>query len=820
MHRRRTADSQGLVPRHNPRGNDRHRQHHTSSDQLSLAQKWAKQSKDSQTIVTDKQGRQRFHGAFTGGFSAGHYMTVGTEEGWTPGKFVSSRDMARGGGSVKRRAQRPEDFMDEDDDMAMGRRLDARSAYAGIDLGQKRVNAAKEHRKHVQTHKPDSATDDFIVAAPPTVGEQLMNAMGWRRGHGVGPRRMNRDTGCYSIPSDTAIEDVAPKNNSFGLGYTSLRPNQFFGGDTSQARLLNVDHRGGAGIGAAAAAGFGLGALEDIGDDARAFANDDKSEYDTVLGGEEDDGDAYFHANALKMNRRKQRGGFDNRDDPSHLRRNMLERLTSGAHSHDAPDHKAQQRCSDGQPPLPGFVLSKQTRSDLLLRTYQPPQPPRDFVARHRFHKLAPLLQRRRPRKGPLPSELGSFGDGMASSAASKRAQLDAKLKAPTTGWEKSVSQEKGASAESPSASVSSAPVDGRGAPRPKLGQVPESIKALAASMANRFTAGGIQNSSTVKDMAKPPEPGLRKQQKQPIVVRSETPWQPERLLCKRFILPFIEVDMSVVRAPVAHVMPRAQPHESHHIQKQMLQSLHGVNPNGGSTSSSTSKHSEAAIDSFLQAVENEVMTERELFMQAYPDAPPLPPMPPPLPSTGDNVSRSQAPSTTKDVSKAEQGVNLFNEIFNDASSSDDESSDDEGPPQKPQKQDVASAARARQQHQPPKPAVTNVIKATPEEIAKAIAVIEGHAKSRRSGSSRAQVDGNHGSDDESNSSSASDSGSSSSSSGGGHHRKKRHKAKKKKKNRHSKNEKKHKKKSKKRHKSDRRKRSHRSSRDKRDRKS
>ena len=29
-------------------------------------------------------GKRRFHGAFTGGFSAGHWNTVGTEEGWAP----------------------------------------------------------------------------------------------------------------------------------------------------------------------------------------------------------------------------------------------------------------------------------------------------------------------------------------------------------------------------------------------------------------------------------------------------------------------------------------------------------------------------------------------------------------------------------------------------------------------------------------------------------------------------------------------------------------------------------------------------------------
>jgi G patch domain-containing protein 1 len=31
--------------------------------------------------VTDEQGRKRFHGAFTGGFSAGYYNTVGSKVG-------------------------------------------------------------------------------------------------------------------------------------------------------------------------------------------------------------------------------------------------------------------------------------------------------------------------------------------------------------------------------------------------------------------------------------------------------------------------------------------------------------------------------------------------------------------------------------------------------------------------------------------------------------------------------------------------------------------------------------------------------------------
>ena len=41
--------------------------------------------------VVDAEGRQRFHGAFTGGWSAGYYNTAGSAEGWAPAAFKSSR---------------------------------------------------------------------------------------------------------------------------------------------------------------------------------------------------------------------------------------------------------------------------------------------------------------------------------------------------------------------------------------------------------------------------------------------------------------------------------------------------------------------------------------------------------------------------------------------------------------------------------------------------------------------------------------------------------------------------------------------------------
>ena len=66
-------------------------------------------------VAVDEFGRRRFHGAFTGGFSAGYFNSVGTRDGWKPQQFKSSR-VSKAGGIT----QRPEDFMDEEDTSEFG----------------------------------------------------------------------------------------------------------------------------------------------------------------------------------------------------------------------------------------------------------------------------------------------------------------------------------------------------------------------------------------------------------------------------------------------------------------------------------------------------------------------------------------------------------------------------------------------------------------------------------------------------------------------------------------------------------------------------
>lgn len=99
--------------------------------------------------MTDAQGRRRFHGAFTGGFSAGYFNTVGSEEGWTPSEYKSGR-----------RRQRPEDFMDEEDDQLMGRRMVTQEGYSRV---QTKVNA-----------------QNLILQKHDQIGKRLLMQLGWR----------------------------------------------------------------------------------------------------------------------------------------------------------------------------------------------------------------------------------------------------------------------------------------------------------------------------------------------------------------------------------------------------------------------------------------------------------------------------------------------------------------------------------------------------------------------------------------------------------------------------------------------------------------
>ncbi|KAL8479362.1 hypothetical protein ACS0TY_026289 [Phlomoides rotata] len=133
--------------------------------------------------VTDEEGRRRFHGAFTGGYSAGYYNTVGSKEGWTPQSFTSSR---------KKRAEVQQQnifsFLDEDEKAD----LEGRSLGTSMQFDTFGFTAAEIARKQADKERqerpsaiPGPVPDELIAPVTESIGVKLLLKMGWRQGRSI-----------------------------------------------------------------------------------------------------------------------------------------------------------------------------------------------------------------------------------------------------------------------------------------------------------------------------------------------------------------------------------------------------------------------------------------------------------------------------------------------------------------------------------------------------------------------------------------------------------------------------------------------------------
>uniref|UniRef100_A0AAG5DMR7 G-patch domain-containing protein n=1 Tax=Anopheles atroparvus TaxID=41427 RepID=A0AAG5DMR7_ANOAO len=272
-------------------------------------------------IVLDSNGKRRFHGAFTGGFSAGYWNTVGSEEGWKPREFKSSRSE-----KSSTHAQKPMDFMDEEDLGEFGfapQRVQAKDDFAHSSSSEK---AAKRKLDISFSKGPipgQPVLRSLLEPAKEKTAVKMLKKMGWREGQGIGERQSKAEKkrsrarnskeqyvlktyGCEmpgrsllneskseedsSDSSDSdydvtfAPDDFDPlvaalKDNTFGLGYSGLdrgTTKRFSLFDTFEVVDKNnkkLSIRGQA---------FGIGALEDD-DDLDVYARDDMSRYDFSL---------------------------------------------------------------------------------------------------------------------------------------------------------------------------------------------------------------------------------------------------------------------------------------------------------------------------------------------------------------------------------------------------------------------------------------------------------------------------------------------------------------------------------------------------------
>ena len=307
--------------------------------------------------VTDEQGRKRLHGAFTGGFSAGYFNTVGSKEGWTPSTFVSSR--ANRNKDAPRPQQRPEDFMDEEDlaEAEEAKMLQTADSFAGF-------RSAQDGQQ-----RGDSFMD-LLRPTGETMGVKLLKKMGWREGQGVGPkvRRKARDVdGPEGEQAETHL--FAPDNSrmiSFirkidkkGLGFedeeglftpqTTRREDREENTGTNSAESEAFPSLNNGNISKKKRevhkTGFGLGILNDNGSDEEdPYAMGPKISYSRIVGGDK------------KKKKKKPEAGRSSANPLLNSKPVFVSRKATAGKGN--PGFR---KCHDGRFPIDGFILSTDT---------------------------------------------------------------------------------------------------------------------------------------------------------------------------------------------------------------------------------------------------------------------------------------------------------------------------------------------------------------------------------------------------------------------------------------------------------------------------
>ncbi|XP_061188817.1 uncharacterized protein LOC133196991 [Saccostrea echinata] len=272
-----------------------------------------KPQKELQAVGVGTKARPRFHGAFTGGFSAGYFNTVGSKDGFTPSSFTSSKDKKK-----EFTTQRPEDFMDDEDFTEHGiapKKFQTSETFLSEDRKRRRDLAIKSATADT-LFGSTTALADLIVPEKLTIGVKLLHKMGWKEGQGMGPRyerkkkssNISKDSqrkvyGCFLPEEDSeessdevpenvtfAPRDVNPikiqaKDNVHGIGYRGLDPRKALPG--SHVNLFSapaITKTGKRGIRGTA---FGVGALEE--EDEDIYGQDHLSNYDMTMDIEGDD---------------------------------------------------------------------------------------------------------------------------------------------------------------------------------------------------------------------------------------------------------------------------------------------------------------------------------------------------------------------------------------------------------------------------------------------------------------------------------------------------------------------------------------------------
>eukprot|EP00041_Stephanoeca_diplocostata_P014597 m.270769 g.270769 ORF g.270769 m.270769 type:complete len:929 (+) comp19742_c0_seq1:127-2913(+) len=499
-------------------------------------------------VATDVEGRRRFHGAFTGGFSAGYFNSVGSAQGWAPTTFKSSRATGTGSSTPSGRNTTPrfqqsvEDFMDDEDRSDVGF---APQRVTATETFEDKVRAnGKGQAPVVEGGALAGATlPDLVIPTDSTIGVQLLRMMGWREGQGVGPRRSipsglrrtskrkrhlhmvdahsrisqsddgddsDSDSGVSGrtfAPHDVSIDDFNAKDNLHGIGYHGMSAADF---------QLDAASTGGEG---AKSGGFGVGALEEEDDD--VYDHDTLDNYDRTLGETEATSTA---APPHRHVFRSKRGHVD-------------------VSARDATVHAVSNVFLDnlGMVTLRGFRLGAQRLS--TVKVYPAPPLPRAFNPFHVFSDAGPAFR-----------HASSVQSQAHNLTADQRSALLGEAKLP--GPNKSVFDylkpaDRARLQGIKAASVVPATQVPDAVPPPEVPQ-PVVHRPLSAAMASRFVRASTSLGPDARAEAERTTSALETAKKAAqdardnavdmklfgALTRTSYEWHPVALLCKRFDVP------------------------------------------------------------------------------------------------------------------------------------------------------------------------------------------------------------------------------------------------------------------------------------------
>jgi G patch domain-containing protein 1 len=202
-----------------------------------------------QQYAVNEKGQKRFHGAFTGGFSAGYFNTVGSKQGFMPKNYSSGTK------------QTVMDYMDDEDleeltvnpvqtksqfKQPTTRSSSSTSFVERTEADNSHLNALfggiGDTSSNLTDAVPSYLPNNLIATKPniSTIGVTLLKKMGWTEGHAIGEKRVKRKQKAkvygVTLPphlqkkTEDEVEEVVvydtsnimihPKHDLHGIGYS------------------------------------------------------------------------------------------------------------------------------------------------------------------------------------------------------------------------------------------------------------------------------------------------------------------------------------------------------------------------------------------------------------------------------------------------------------------------------------------------------------------------------------------------------------------------------------------------------------------------